>query len=507
MNSIIQDPQVHGSIVRELSIHEASFPVYGELSPGGGNIVVCLQLQGQLSQDQATDGFQQLMQAEASLQVASQWLERDARKGRREGYYFIKPNNPILPFSADIFEGNTSDCSNEDNHKADNDFSENVSYIRTKLLNQPFKVGSLLWRAHLVSEKSSVNKPQKHCVYLCINHSVSDGISVYHLMKRWLLALHPSTNISATFNEFSLPLWHYMPKRISGFLGAFRSLSIIPTFMKAQNLANNGLNFKADCNAPIAEHRCRSTYRILDKPFFSRLLKLSRCNKKSVHGLISSALLQIFLTDNKNQGKLKNIPDKFNFPFLTTVNARDKIQGKHNKPLNIDDAIAGCLSSGVTSTVKINKKLIDVEYRESPWQLGDQIANGIAIALKKNQHWKVLRIYKLIGLKGLKKFLINGSEKPLATPISFANLGPVKFDFYINRAETNNNEILTVKGYQAYAAFHASGAGINAVVNTLNGELTLCLTCPDPIISQQTLDRYADDVIDLLKDWSLLPHS
>ena len=504
MSTTMPGSIVNNAIVRELSIHEASFPVYGELSPGGGNIVVCLQLQGKLTQDKAQQGFQKLMQAEASLQVASQWLAADAELGNKAGYYFIQPDSPALPFSADMIEAKPD---NNESIKTTDTFEKNVSRIRTQLLNQPFQAGSLLWRAHLVSGQIEENTAQQHCVFLCINHSVSDGTSVYHLMKRWLLALNTSTQISSTANEFSRPLWHYMPKKISGFLGAFRSLGILATFIKAQKLADQGLSFKAECNVPIAEHRCRSTHRTLDQASFKALLTLSKSNNKSIHGLMSAALLQILLTDCKNQGQLKNLPKAFSLPFVTTVNVRDKIQATNNTYSKIDDAVAGCLSSGVTSMIEVDQDFIDTDYRQSPWQLGQQVANGVTIALEQDQHWKVLRIYQLAGLKGLKKMFIDGSEKPLATPISFANLGPVKFDFYINRAAMPDHEVLTVKGYQAYAAFHASGAGVNAVASSLNGELTLCLTCPDPVISQQTLDRYADDVISLLTDWSVLPQN
>jgi hypothetical protein len=494
MSTIIPGSIVKGSIVRALSIHEASFPVYGELAPGGGNIVVCLQLQGNLSQDQAQEGLQKLMQAEASLQVASRWLEADTAKGNKAGYYFIRPDSPILPFTA-----SNNECS-----KTDNEFETTVNRVRTQLLNQPFLPGSLLWRAHLVSEQFEESTPQQHCILLCVNHSVSDGTSVYHFIKRWLLALNRSTNISATANTFSLPLWHYMPKNISGFLGAFRSLGILSTFIKAQKLADKGLSFKAECNVPMAEHRCRSTHRTLDQAYFTALLIRSKSNSKSIHGLMSAALMQVLLKDCKTRGQLKNIPKNFSFPFVTTVNVRDKIQGQNNKYAKIDDAIAGCLSSGVTCMVKVNQDSIETDYRQSPWQLGQQVAKGVTTALAQDQHWKILRVYQLVGLKGLKKMFINGSEKPLATPISFANLGAVKFDSYINYAITSKNKALTVKGYQTYAAFHASGAGVNAVASSLNGELTLCLTCPDPVISQQTLEQYADDIMTLLKDWSAL---
>lgn len=501
MNSITQDssirePVIQESIVRELSIHEASFPVYAELSPGGGNIVVCLQLQGQLSQEHAKQGFQKLMQAEASLQVACQWLEKNPEQGTKAGYYFIRPESPSLPFKAEFIDSTTVIGNSK--------FDSTVDHIRTQLLNQPFQSGSLLWRAHLISGQAEEMKAQQHCIFLCINHSISDGTSVYHLMKRWLLALHSSTQITATANDFSLPLWHYMPKKIAGFCGAFRSLSILSTFMKAQKVADQGLSFKAECNVPIAEHRCRSTHRTLDKTHFLALLKLSKSNNESIHGLMSAALLQVLLKDCKNRGELKNLAKTFSVPFVTTVNARDKIQGINNDYSKIDDAVAGCLSSGVTSIVEVDQDSINSEYCQSPWPLGQQVSNGVSFALQQDQHWKVLRIYQLAGLKGLKKMFIDGSEKPLATPISFANLGRVKFDFYINRATIANHEALKVTGYQAYAAFHASGAGVNIVASSLNSELTLCLTCPDPIISEQTLDKYADDVIELLQQWSLI---
>ncbi len=474
-------------VIRPLSIHEASFPVYAELAPGGGNIVVCLRLNGELSADQAEQGLEKLRQAEASLQVASQFIPKTEAKQQNktlaEGYYFVQPENPNLPFAytkVDIYD----------------DFSQLLDQQRTQLLNQSFQQGTLLWRAHLISEKNS----HQHALLLCINHSISDGTSVYHLMKRWLLALNNSTDIIATANDFSLPLWHYMPKKISGFLGAFRSLGILSTFMKAQKLADKGLSFKAEGNVPIAEHRCRSAHRSLDKATFASLLKLSKAEKKSIHGLLSAALIQVLLADCKKRGNLHAIGKYFSFPFVTTVNVRDKISTSKTE---VDNDISGCLSSGVTSMVDIDQELIDEQYQQSPWHLGEQVATGVKDALEQDQHWKVLRIYQLAGLKGLKKMFIDSSEKSLATPISFANLGPVNFDFYVNRACESNSNALVVEDYQAYAAFHASGAGINIVASSLKGALTLCLTCPAPVMSQQTMESYADDVIKRLTHWAL----
>jgi hypothetical protein len=113
--------------------------------------------------------------------------------------------------------------------------------------------------------------------------------------------------------EEELLLWHHMPPKIAGFLGAFRSLGILSTFMKAQKLADQGLSFKVNANVPIMEHRCRSTFRTLDQNHFSRLIKQVKENDKSIHGLISSAMLNTLLLDCKNSGRLEKF--KHNLVF------------------------------------------------------------------------------------------------------------------------------------------------------------------------------------------------
>jgi hypothetical protein len=323
-------------------------------------------------------------------------------------------------------------------------------------------------------------------------------------MKRWLLALNSATDIKATKNEFPPALWQHMPKKIANLSGAFRSLGVLTTFIKAQKLADKGLCFKSEGNVPIAEHRCRSTFRSLNKADFSNLLTYSKSKQQGLHGLLSSCLLQIFLEDCKQRRALDSLAKVFTLPFVTTVNARDKISSskKSQTVSQVDNAISGCLSSGVTSLVKVDQARIDNDYKEQPWQLGKQVSSGVKQALQQDQHWKVLRIYQLAGLKGLKKMFIDSSEKPLATPISFANLGQVDFNFYINRAAEKNSQPLTVTDYQAYAAFHASGAGINVVASSLQGALTLCFTCPSPVMSHKTMNDYADAVVQRLAAWA-----
>ncbi len=455
-----------GSIMRALSIHEASFPIYAELSPGGGNIVACLRLQGELDVDLAAAGLQKLMAAEPTLRLGYRWLKREDQP---ENYYFETVAGAALPFQAVAING-------------DDGLDITIAKTSTALLNQPFQCGDLLWRARLLSHGD------EHCLVFAISHSLSDGTSVNYLLKRWLQSLNQAKPLVAAGEQIGAPLWHYMPHNIAGFFGAFRSLGILSTFMKAQKLADQGLTFKVDTNVPAMEHRCRATYRTVDQPTFEQLVELVKSNGKSIHGLLGAATLRAFLAECQQSGRLKSLKETFSMPFVTTVNVRDKIE-----PV-LDDTSAGCYSSGVTSMVEIDQKRIADQDLQTTWAIGDQIASGVTEALEQDQHWKVLRIYKLAGLKGLKKMFVDSSEKSLATPISFANMGRVDF----------NNESLAVNAFQVYAGFHVSGAGVNVTANSLNGVLTICFTCPEPVVGQATLDSYADSVVSLLQQWATL---
>lgn len=467
------------NIIRALSIHEASFPVYAQLCPGAGNIVACLHLTGELSAEQAGEAFAALMIQEQSLQVANKWFDSDAEAGIKAGYYFVKPDvsAPYFSRSNDELKG----------------YDQQVLHFTNTMLNQPFQEGGLLWRAHLLSQTTDTE--QKHCLILCVNHGLADGATINQLLKQWLGLLRNPVTLPALQSHLNLPLWHYMPKRISGFLGAFRSLGIFSDFLKGQKLADNGLSFAVHNNVPVAEHRCISTFRTLEKSKMSALLTLAKAHNKSVHGLLSAAFIGAFLADCKNRNQLNSIKNKFTFPFVTTVNVRDKMHNTGSDHQQVSAVANGCFSSGVVSMVNVDIDQIDNEYKQSPWALGQQVSAGVETALKQDQHWKVLRIYQLAGLKGLKKMFMDASEKPLATPLSLANLGAISF-------EKEGTDVLTIEAYQVYAAFHASGAGLNLTASSLNGVLNLCITAPAPVISQLTLDRYADDVIALLGFWA-----
>lgn len=461
-------------VVRPLSIHEASFPIYAELCPGGGNVLAVLELKGQLSYQQAQASLLKLMKKEPCLFSAITWLEENQDDQLSPaGYYFIDISQSEIDLPFKHFNVDTSE-----------EFQNEVESLKRQNLNQGFNQGQLLWRAQLVSWQDC------HTLIFCINHSISDGSSLFQLMKYWLSHLENNNTHTSAINTLPPALWHSMPKKIAGFTGSIRSLGTLKAFIKGQNLADKGFHFDSQTNVPISEHRCLVLHKKLNKELSRDITAFAKSHKKSLHGLIASALIQTLLNDCRQGGRLKNIPKHFSFPFVSTVDVRNKLADP------IPAHTLGCFSSGVTSQISIDQDRIssssERSYQLNPWSLAEQVTNGVKAAIKQEQHWKVLRIYQLAGLKGLKKMFLDSSEKPLATPISFANLGRIDL--------LSKNFQLT--GYQAYAAFHASGAGISVVASQLNDQLTLCLTGPSPALTHSSLEGYADAVINQLYCWS-----
>jgi len=475
------------NLIRPLSIHEASFPVYGDLCPGGGNIVASLQLKGRLTVDECHQALRSLMIQKACLRVGIQWLKKGNDHNLKAGYYFVELPEPTIELS-------NSQSSSEQ-------YDQAVSSQSERLLNQPFQEGQLLWRVHLLSD-SLLNR---HTLFFCINHGISDGASVTFLLRDWIQQINREglemDSPSLSKQPLANPLWSSMPKSIAGPLGAFSCLSMLPAFIKGQKLADLGLNFESGFNAPISEHRCMATYRRLHSAQARRVLSLAKEEGKSVHGLIASGLIHPLLQRVRDSQSPLNDQSTFQFPFVSSVNMRDKALQNTDELGVIDIQSLGCLSSGVVSMIQVKKDEFQSEnFHSNPWVQADQVNQGIETAFNKNEHWKVLRFYQLVGLNGLKRMFLDASEKPLATPISFANLGKVQF----GEGETDK---LQVSAFEVYAAFHASGAGVNVTANTLNGELTLCFSCPAPSMDRTDLEKYADEAIQLLEQWTEAPEA
>lgn len=463
MNASVKNPQL--TVLRKMSVHEASFPVYAELSPGGGNVVSCLELEGILTAEAAIAALQQLQKRHAMLRAGYLNLAslNGTTKGNTPDYNFVEVPDAGIPFA-------------QEDHDNPDAFEKQAEEVCHALLNHHYRHGELLSRVVLLS--CTASHPHRHRLYFCVSHSICDGAAIVQLLDEWQRLVDGV--VLETVADIPRSLLDRMPPAIERFTGAFKSLGTLLSFVTLQKQADKGLSFAFDVHAPASEHRCIAVSRTLDQEDFSALQSQVKAQNNSLHGAFAAALVAAFtdyLKTNRDVNSLQNGSHILSIPVVTTVNMRDK-----TSPPLASDTVA-CLSSGITSVTQVPMSALQNSSAFPYADMSRQVSTGVKQALDADQHWKVLRIYKIAGLKGLRKMFADASQKSLSTPLSLANLGRVKFA---------NSTQRDVKKIEVYAAFHAMGPSMNIVINSLNDQLTLCFTCPFPVCSRATLNTFAD---------------
>ncbi len=469
--------------LRPMSVHEGSFPVFADMAPGGGNIVSALEMNA---------GFTEADLAKVCLQLerrhplfAAGYKDKNHGQGKPDFWFNAYPAPPL---------------NIEWRQASKESYADQVDIARSQLLNHHFLHGQRLCRLIAVKQQSDkadesdvsdkFDEPRPLTLFFCISHAVCDGSGTLTLMQEWVKLMDARLS-GKEVSELSLPkplepaLWASMPKKIAGFFGAFRSLGILRTMINAQKQADKGFSFAIETPAPAAEHRCIATRAVIEPDDFKRLRQVVKDQHSNLHGVISAGLIYAFMDYLKRQ---PHQPEWFfdteliNLPLVTTVNVRDKVEPA------LDAGSVSCQSSGITTNVSLNTNYLRKELHPAAdyWGVAQQVADEIPRVLKADQHWKILRIYQLAGLKGLKKMFADSAEIPLSTPISFANL---------NRFSFAPSEHITITRTEMQPAFHALGSGMNVTVNSFEDRLTLCITCAYPMSSKETLKQYAEDVV------------
>jgi len=458
MNAPVRYPE--NTVLRKMSVHEASFPLYAELSPGGGNVVSCLELDGELDAKTAQAALNRLQERHALLHASYLNLAEDART---PDYHFVEVTEKTIP-CRQLSVGTLAE------------FSAQGDELLHALLNHHFLHGDLLSYAVVLTCTEST--PHRHRFYFCISHAVCDGSAMLQLLDEWQQIVNGATLPAVP--TIPAALWASMPAAIEGFTGAFRSLGTLLGFVQLQKQADRGLSFDFDVQAPASERRCIAVSRTLNGETFTQLRTQVKTQSGSLHGTLAAALVAAFTDHLKTQRDpvaLQDSTQSLSIPVVTTVDMRDK-----TVPPLASDSVA-CLSSGITSATHVPLAALQNGANFPYAEIARQVSTGVTAALDADQHWKVLRIYKLAGLKGLRKMFADTSTKPLSTPLSMANLGRLSF---------TPGARLQVRHVDIFAAFHAMGPSMNIAINSLNDQLTLCITCPSPVCSRRTLNTFAD---------------
>lgn len=445
------------SMIRPLSIHEASFPIFAKCSPGAGNIVSVLTIEGQVTHEAYTSAVTKVVSENDVLRATFQ--EALLPNGQR-GFQWVFSDRPprmeVIVISPE------------------QDIEASAHYHMESLMNEPFSDAEPLSRFLLI-QGDGISK-----LFACVSHASIDGSSIIGVLRRIVQELAQPLNDHQPSAPFPPSLWTFMPDKFARAFGIFRCLNILALLIRLQKQADSGVYFSVETPAPAAEHRCIISRRQLSQTQSLALIALAKRSNVSVHGLLGAAALQAFV-DHLRQEKGEAFCEKnasTKIPLVSTMDLR-----RRTDPV-LQDQLLGCLSSGATHTVKCDwnkKNMLAADYIEIAARVDTTLNSEIA----KQQHWKLLRIYQTLGLAGMKKIFRDSAEKPMSMPISLANVGRLKFP---------SSSSIHVARFEGAPAFHANGPSINVQSYMTNDQMTLSFSGALPQMSRSTLESFGDGV-------------
>lgn len=448
-------------LMRDLSIHETSFPVYARLSPGAGNVVSAIVVEGVLDRE--------------ALQSALAAVQRENPVLRAT--HVRVSDVHVTPAYAWSVCGQTSTVQAE-TLPDDADLRATGHRAVERWLNLPFAPHQPLLRMRLLSQG------EQHVIVLCVDHALLDGSSAVGILQR-IMARLTQTSGPAPQPAFPPALWDYMPPAIKARSGALRCLDVLGLLAKLQKQTDKGLAFSVEQPAPAAEHRCVVEVLALSDTASASLASQGKASGAGVHGLVSAALVRALGDDirrRKGQAFCETRSD-ISLPVVTTMDLRRRI----DPPLPPDTL--GCLSSGATHWVPahLDQTTPDVTTFLA---MAKQAVDSLNTCIDADQHWKLLRIYQTFGVGLMPKIFLDASEKPMTMPLSVANLGRIEFP---------SGNGLRVTDMIMAPAFHPAGPSVNALCYTLNGRFVMNMAAAVPQMSRGTLRTVCADTLATLE--------
>jgi hypothetical protein len=452
---------VHGAILRPLSIHETSFPVYARLSPGAGNVVAALFVDGPLEADRLRSALKVVQQENPVLRATH---VRTSPVQATPSYAWA-PSHLASEVQATCLAPET-------------DLRETAHAALEQSLNLPFGVHHPLLRVRLLSQG------ERHAIILCVDHALLDGSSAVGILQRVMAQLTENEG-PASQSAFPPALWEFMPPSLKAPTGALRCLDVLGLLARLQKQTDAGLAFGVEWPAPAAEHRCMVQVSALSESSSAGLARQGKASGAGVHGLVSAALVRALGDDirsRKGQAFCETHAS-VSLPVVTTMDLRRRI----DPPLPPDTL--GCLSSGATHWVPahLNQGMPD---DATFLAMASQAVASLNTCIDANQHWKLLRIYQTFGVGLMPKIFLDASEKPMTMPLSVANLGRLEFP---------SGAGLQVSDFMMAPAFHPAGPSINAVCYTLDGRFVMNMAAASPQMSRATLQRFCQRTLAVLE--------
>jgi len=334
-------------------------------------------------------------------------------------------------------------------------------------LNKTIDSSKVLLRCTLIYQQFQINTSY---LITTIHHAISDGLSCIRLQSEILkcyqiIASGNSINIAPIpalpSLEELLPKWMRGNKGISKGKWFLLKLKLLTLVYRPEQLESEKI-------VSLESRSCGMTHRLLEKELTQKLIKLSRQENTTVHGVLCAAML-ITVANKIRMGNPRSI----------TVSCRSATDLRRRIEPAIGHENLGFLASFLLSFHNIKSNM-------SFWDLSRDVTNKIELGLKRKEIFKPLKLLRKI----IEYYIINPDEFNLTVFVT--NLGKVNIpDIYEN---------LKIEEISFVPSNTIFGKVFSVAATTFNEKMVLNFYASKPSITQETIEMLADDVINCLKE-------
>ncbi|NEO50213.1 MAG: alcohol acetyltransferase [Moorea sp. SIO4A3] len=353
----------------------------------------------------------------------------------------------------------------------DNLYNEHWQEVVLEELNQGIESDKCLMRAVLVRAES-----ENSASYLITSthHAISDGLSCVRLHSGILTyceKIHCGEPITSVLPLPILPpIDRLIPISTRGFQGIWhRSLLLLRIIFNQVWYRPKTLGFEK-C-VPINLRRCGMVQKSLDKGLTQELINRCKKEKTTVHGALCGAML---LTAAKSI--TANKKKRLCVSCLSYVDLRRRLE-----PV-VSDEVMGMLISGVTSYHTLQSNL-------SFWDLARSVKKQLESRLKKANLFR----FCLISKAGIKWFIRHPNKGSVT--VSVTNIGKVNIPKHYGSFELEEISFVAAEG--------SGGGTLSVAVSTFEEKMILNFIFSEPSISQNSMEKMANNVLSCLIDGCL----
>lgn len=329
-------------------------------------------------------------------------------------------------------------------------------------LNQTIDSSKVLMRAVLIPPESTDSESY---LITTIHHAIVDGLSSIKMHQDLLTYMQKIVCGEQITQVDSLsplpPIGQLLPKSMQGWTGQLKAMSYWSRLV-FKYLSNIPETLKLEKLAPINLRRCGWVTVQLDKELTRRFINLCRQEKVTVQGALCAALM--FATAKKSS--LENRKD-----ICVSCNSYVDLR-KHLSPVASSDNM-GVLASWVITwhTIKSNTSF---------WELARDVKQQLNTSLKSDDIYSVVLMSHMM----LEYYLAWPNQGIMTADIS--NIGRVNIPRDYGKFKLE--EISFMVG----AALAVSNT---MCVTTFEEKMILNFTYPEPLISRETVENIANQVL------------